>query len=267
MGVISCYKLVDISFQLIGYSMRPAPVAGGTVLTIIAIIAYYIGPSLLSQSAHSFITSMTSGNGANSIYLLHEMGYPRLSVVIAGFQYGMIATAWVGIGLVTFGLVAKKASKPISVKLVGDEHPSGLNSTPDQVAKPETHGKQAGNQVGLEVVNNVLTKLETQLKDIKTGYENHRQIIEDEKNALEQKERERMAKIISAGEVLIKEITPDRFEERVRYYVGLKNDETGQPIDLSLLADKFNKMKKMLDSKGKSDLTSSEFDSFKRFLD
>ncbi|NHI02675.1 hypothetical protein DYY67_0714 [Candidatus Nitrosotalea sp. TS] len=91
--------------------------------------------------------------------------------------------------------------------------------------------------------------------------------MEDEKNNLEQRERERMAKIIATGEVLIKEITPDKFEERLKYYIGLKNDETGQPIDLSLLAEKFEKMKKMLDSRGRSDLTPNEFDSFKRFLD
>ena len=80
------------------------------------------------------------------------------------------------------------------------------------------------------------------------GYEDHRQQIESERIELEQKERERLAKIISAGEVLTQEIARDRFNDRVKYYVELKNEVTGKPVDLSLLAAKFNKMRKTMSS-------------------
>ncbi|HZS74153.1 MAG TPA: hypothetical protein VFA69_06585, partial [Candidatus Nitrosotalea sp.] len=90
--------------------------------------------------------------------------------------------------------------------------------------------------------------------------------IENEKKKLEQKQREKLAKIIATGEVLIKEITPDKFEERIEHYVELKNAETGQLVDLSLLAEKFAKMKKKMDSTD-ANYTPSEFESMKRFLD
>ena len=250
--------------------MRLGWAVGGIALATISIISYFYGPGFLSQAAHNFVSSMTGGNSVSSVTMLHQMGYPHLSVVIAAFQYLSIGLIFTGACFVAFGMVAKKVSKPMVVKVVADEQSS--ESQPDlQQKKPrvtKTAQASSGNeQVSFEVVNDVLTKLETQLNDIKTGYENHKQTIEEEKRELEQKERERMAKIISTGEILIKEITPNKFEERVKYYVGLKNDETGQPIDLSLLAEKFEKMKKMLDSRGTSDLTSSEFDSFRRFLE
>ncbi|MDE1829300.1 MAG: hypothetical protein KGI25_03150 [Thaumarchaeota archaeon] len=249
--------------------MRRGWIIGGTVLSIVSIPAYYFSPEYISQAAHSFVSSMTSGNSASSASMLHQMGYPHLSVVIAAIQYLLIGTAWAGIGFVAYGLVAKKKTKPMVVKLVAEQTFDESNMSPVQSSKTSKTAQtnQGNEQVSSEVVTDVLTKLETQLTDIKKGYENHKQMIEAEKKTLEQKERERMAKIITTGEVLIKEITPDKFEERVKYYVGLKNEETGQPIDLSLLAEKFEKMKKIFDSKGSSDLTSSEFDSFRRFLE
>lgn len=249
--------------------MRLVPVIGGAILTMISIPSYYFAPDFLKQWAHSFVISMTNGNGLGGSNLLHQMGYPHLSVIIAAFQYFLMGLAWTGIGFVAYGLVAKKkATKAITVKLIPDELQQEVSPHVEQgPGSGQSQSKPNGGQVGVEAVNNVLTKLEDQLKDIKTGYENHKQIIEEEKKNLEQKERERMAKIIAAGEVLIKEISPDMFEDRVRYYIGLKNIETGQPTDLSLLAEKFGKMKKMFDSKGRGDMTSSEFDSFKRFLD
>jgi hypothetical protein len=246
--------------------MKLGLVIGGAVLAIFSIPSYYYVPIVLTIWARNFVATMTGGNLFNSVGTLHQMGYPHLSVIIAVAQYLFIGTAWTGIGLVAYGLVAKK-SKPMVVKLVAeqsfDESLSGLQHN---ISK-NTQTNLNNDAVSSQVVNDVLTNLETQLNDIKKGYENHRQEIEEEKRNLEQKERERMAKIIAAGEVLIKEITPNKFEERLKYYIGLKNDETGQPIDLSLLAEKFEKMKKMSDSRGRSDLTPNEFDSFKRFLD
>lgn len=40
-----------------------------------------------------------------------------------------------------------------------------------------------------ETVNGILGKLENELKDMKTGYEEHKQKIETEKKKLEQKQR------------------------------------------------------------------------------
>ena len=248
--------------------MRLGWVIGGAVLAILSIPAYYYSPAYISQSAHSFVVSMAGSNAASSSSMLHQMGYPHLSVVISAIQYLLIGAVWTGIGLVAYGLAAKKKPKPMVVKLVGEQPPNEQDhGTPKENSKPPKATGPASEQAPSEVVNDVLTKLESQLTDIKKGYENHKQMIENEKRGLEQKERERMARIISTGEVLIKEITPDKFEERVRHYIGLKNEDTGQPIDLSLLAEKFEKMKKMFDSKGKNDLSPGEFDSFRRFLD
>ncbi|MGI0017360.1 MAG: hypothetical protein ACREA1_01475, partial [Nitrosotalea sp.] len=167
-----------------------------------------------------------------------------------------------------FGVLAKKAPKAISVKLVADEpfkelHVGG-QSVGSKTTKNAPHPEQS--KVMLDSVNDVLGKLENELKDMKTGYEDHKQKIESEKKKLEQKQREKLAKIIATGEVLIKEITPDKFEERITHYVELKNTETGQLVDLSLLAEKFAKMKKKMDS-ASNDYTPSEFESMKRFLD
>ena len=250
--------------------MRFGWTIGGIILAIISIISYFYAPNFLSQAARNFVSSMTGGNAMSSVSMLHQMGYPHLSVVIAATEYLLIGLIFTGICFTTFGMMAKKISKPMVVKVVAEEQFVESRSDSKQKSSKKTKTAQTNSdneQVSFEVVNDVLTKLETQLKDIKTGYENHKQTIEDEKKNLEQKERERMAKIIATGEVLIKEITPDKFEERVKYYIGLKNDETDQPIDLSLLAEKFEKMKKVLDSRGTSDLTSSEFDSFRRFLE
>ena len=248
--------------------MRLVPVIGGAVLTIISIPSYYYAPHFLSQTIHTFVASMMGGNTIGGASMLRQMGYPPMSVIISMFQYLLIGLSWTGIGFVAFGLVTKKVSKPIAVKVVEDEQDEKHHSNRQQTSSKTLKMVQtdAGNeQEGFEVVNNVLTKLETQLKDIKTGYENHKQTIEDEKKNLEQKERERMAKIIAAGEILIKEITPDKFEERVKHYVGL-NNESGQPVDLSLLAEKFETMKKMLYSKDKNNFAQDEYDGFRRFL-
>ncbi len=250
--------------------MRPVWLIGGIVLAVVSIPSYYYAPNFLTQAARNFVSSMTAGNSLSSVSMLHQMGYPHLSVVIAAIQYLLIGLVFTGICFAIFGFLAKKRSNPMTLKIVSNEQheESHVDSQQKKSTPTKIEQTNSGNeQVSFEVVNDVLSKLETQLKDIKTGYENHKHTMEEEKRNLEQRERERMAKIITTGEILIKEITPDRFEERAKYYIELKNDETGQPIDLSLLAEKFETMKKRLDSNGKSDLTSSEFDSFRKFLE
>jgi hypothetical protein len=49
--------------------------------------------------------------------------------------------------------------------------------------------------------------------------------------------------------------------------VDLKNGETGKPIDLSLLAEKFSKMKKVMSPADEFYPSSNEFGNEKRFLD
>lgn len=188
--------------------------------------------------------------------------------VIFILQYLIIGLGVAGVGLMIFGVVAKKAPKAISVKLVTDESFKELHIGGQSLGAKTTKNPPniEPSKVMFDSVNDVLGKLENELKDMKTGYEDHKQKIESEKKKLEQRQREKLAKIIATGEVLIKEITPDKFEERIVYYVELKNEETGQLVDLSLLAEKFAKMKQKMDSTDKN-YTPSEFESMKRFLD
>lgn len=248
--------------------MRLILVITGIVLAMFSIPAYYYLPHILSDMIHSFVGSM-SGGSINGASMLRQMGYPSMHQVLSILQYSLIGLEIAGVGLMMFGLVAKKAPKSISVKLVTDEPFAELHiggqSRGSKTMKRAPNIEQ--DKVMFEAVNDVLGKLETELKDMKTGYEDHKQKIENEKKKLEQRQREQLAKIIATGEVLIKEIKPDRFEERIRYYVELKNEETGQPVDLSLLAEKFAKMKKTLDSTDKSYISPREFENMKRFLD
>jgi hypothetical protein len=247
--------------------MRFVLVIAGMLLTILSVPMHYYLPPILSTVIHSFVGSMSLGN-VNSVSMLRQMGYPSMHQVLSVLQYLIIGTGVAGVGLVMFGLIAKKAPKTISVKLVTDEslkelHIGGQSlGSKTMKSMPNTEPSK----VMFETVNDVLGKLETELKDMKTGYEDHRQKIETEKKKLEQRQREKLAKIIATGEVLIKEIAPDNFEERIKHYVELKNAETGQPVDLSLLAEKFAKMKQKMDSADKN-YTPSEFESMKRFLD
>jgi hypothetical protein len=247
--------------------MRLVLVIAGMLLAIISVPMYYYFPPAVSTATHSFIASVSVGN-MNSVTMLRQMGYPSIHQVLFILQYLIIGAGVAGLGLTMFGLVVKKASKAISVKLVTDESFKELRiggqSMGSKTMKNSPNAEQAN--VMFDSVNDVLGKLENELKDMKTGYEDHKQKIENEKKKLEQRQREKLAKIIATGEVLIKEITPDRFEEKVAHYVELKNAETGQLVDLSLLAEKFAKMKQKLDSTDKN-YTPSEFESMKRFLD
>jgi len=191
-----------------------------------------------------------SGGNMNGASMLRQMGYPSLHQVMPIFQYSIVGLAVVGLGMIPFGMFTKKTLKFRSVKLVTSEPYEEL-----RIESPSLDTTKKGSQSDVinekttnGAVNDVLTKLETELKEMKMGYEDHRQQIEVEKMELEQKERERLAKIIAAGEILTKEIAQNRFNDRVKYYVDLKNEVTGKPVDLSLLAAKFNRMRKTMGS-------------------
>lgn len=246
--------------------MRLVLVIAGMLLTIISIPLHSYLPPVLTNAMHSFISSMSIGN-MNSVSMLRQMGYPSMHQVIFVLQYMIIGMGVAGAGLMLFGVMAKKAPKAISVKLVTDEPLKELHIGGQSLGSKATKSTPSPEQAKIfDSVNDVLGKLEGELKDMKMGYEDHKQKIESEKKKLEQRQREKLAKIIATGEVLIKEITPDRFEERIEHYVELKNTETGQLVDLSLLAEKFAKMKKKMDS-ADATYTPSEFESMKRFLD
>lgn len=247
--------------------MRLVLVIAGMLLTIVSIPLHTYLPPVLSNVIHSFVSSMSLGN-TNSVSMLRQMGYPSMHQVLIIFQYLIIGMGVAGGGIMLFGLLAKKPQKAISVKLVTDESLKELHIGGPSLGTQKMKNIQntEPSKVIFDSVNDVLGKLETELKDMKSGYEDHKQKIESEKKKLEQKQREKLAKIISTGEVLIKEITPDSFEERIKYYVELKSPETGQPVDLSLLAEKFAKMKQKMDSTDKS-YTPDDFESMKRFLD
>ena len=246
--------------------MRLVLVIAGMLLTIISIPLHSYLPPVLTNAMHSFISSMSIGN-MNSVSMLRQMGYPSMHQVIFVLQYMIIGMGVAGAGLMLFGVMAKKAPKAISVKLVTDEPLKELHIGGQSLGSKATKSTPSPEQAKMfDSVNDVLGKLEGELKDMKMGYEDHKQKIESEKKKLEQRQREKLAKIIATGEVLIKEITPDRFEERIEHYIELKNAETGQLVDLSLLAEKFAKMKKKMDS-ADANYTPSEFESMKRFLD
>lgn len=229
--------------------MRLGLVIIGIFLVMVSIPSYYYAPAYLTASVHSFIGSMSGGN-MNTASMLRQMGYPSLHQVMPIFQYSLVGLAVVGLGMAAFGVMAK-APKFRSVKLVTSEQFGELridSQSFDSKTKKEPQSSAGNEKETTGAVNDVLTKLETELKQMKMGYEDHRQQIESERIELEQKERERLAKIISAGEILTQEIARDRFNDRVKYYVELKNEVTGKPVDLSLLAAKFNKMRKTMGS-------------------
>ena len=84
------YKQVDIRFGFIWYRMRFVPVTAGALLAIISIPAYYYSPSILTNTVHAFIGSLSNGNTINAAGMLHQMGYPPLHQVILIFQYLLI---------------------------------------------------------------------------------------------------------------------------------------------------------------------------------
>ena len=249
--------------------MRLEVVIAGIFLVLISIPSYYYAPHYLTVSVHSFVGSMSGGN-VNSASMLRQMGYPSLHEIMPIFQYSLVGLAVVGIGMVIFGWVAKKVPKAISIKLVTNEPIEDLYinaQSPSSKSKKEIRSDNGNDKTMAGAVTDVLSKLENELKDMKMGYEDHKQQIEYEKMKLEQKERERLANIIATGELLTKEIASNEFADRVKYYVDLKNGETGKPIDLSLLAEKFSKMKKVMSPADEFYTSPNEFENEKRFLD
>lgn len=246
--------------------MRPILVITGVLLVMFSIPSYYYSPQYLTNTAHSFISSMSGGN-MNSASMLRQMGYPSLHQVIPMVQYMIVGLAVAGAGIAMFGVVAKKVSKSISVKLVADDEIGELYLS-KQSRGSSTHNSQstAKNDAMFQATNDVLSKLETELKEMKTGYQDHRHTIENEKRKLEQKKREKLAKVIVAGEIITKEISRDKFDERVRYYVEMTNKETGQLIDLSLLAEKFAKMKQTISSM-EENINPTDLENVKKLLD
>ena len=249
--------------------MRIELVIIGIFLVMISIPSYYYAPSYLTASIHSFIGSMSGGSSAGGTSMLRQMGYPSLHQIMPIFQYSLLGLAVVGLGMTIFGMMAKKIRKSVSVKLVTNEpieeelymHAPQLSGSK---SKKGIRSDPGNDKAMVGAVNDVLTKLENELKDMKMGYEDHKQQIEFEKMKLERKERERLANIIATGELLTKEIGSSEFADRVKHYVELKNRETGKPVDLSLLAEKFNKMRKIM---GFTEINASanEFDTEKRF--
>jgi len=246
--------------------MQIALVVVGLMLSILSIPAYYNSPHFLSDAEHKFIGSMSGGN-MNTASMLRQMGYPSMHQVIPILQYSLIGVGVAGIGLAMFGIVAKKRPKSVPVKLVADK---SLEESPitDSSRRPETMKdikSDTGNKVMYEAVDDILGKLETELEKMRTSYEDHKLKTENEENKFEQRERKQMAKIIATGEVLKKEVTPDQFGERIKYYVELKNEKTGQPVDLSLLAEKFAKIRKTTEFDD-SYITKTEFKTIKKSL-
>jgi hypothetical protein len=100
------------------------------------------------------------------------------------FQYSLVGLAVAGLGMIAFGMVAKKTPKFRSVKLVTSEPFGELrieSQSLDSKAKKEPQFSTGNEKETVGVVNDVLTKLETELKEMKMGYEDHRQQIESER--------------------------------------------------------------------------------------
>lgn len=116
---------------------------------------------------------------------------------------------------------------------------SRAGSTGAGMQKP-TYGS-AGETV--TIPKEELDTLKSSLDTIKTEWESEKKSLQKKKEEIALKQRTEQAKIIANGEVFLKEITIDKVDERVKKYVELKDTE-GKLVDLSLLAEKFNTMKK-----------------------
>ncbi len=100
--------------------MRLVLVIAGMLLTIISVPMHSYLPPVLSSMTHSFVSTMSVGN-TNSVSMLRQMGYPSMHQVLFILQYMIIGMGVAGVGLMIFGVMAKKAPKAISIKLVTDE--------------------------------------------------------------------------------------------------------------------------------------------------
>lgn len=121
----------------------------------------------------------------------------------------------------------------------------------------------AGEQqtVMIEVPKKEYEELQSIVKTVSTDFEALKKENEEKEKALAIKQRTEDARIIAEGEILTKEVPADKFEERVKFYVGLKKAKDSEElVDLSLLAEKFKKM-----FKSKTLGSSREFTEDERF--
>src|SRR5690349_19258365 len=103
--------------------MRTVLVMVGVCLIFVSIPGYLDTPNFISQTIHSYSSTMTGSiPGTSGGSILHQMGYPSRTVVIPMIQYSFIGLAVAGIGITVFGAVAKKIPGQVTVKLVADEN-------------------------------------------------------------------------------------------------------------------------------------------------
>ena len=105
----------------------------------------------------------------------------------------------------------------------------------------------SGNKQTLEIHKEIEDKLakfeviEKENTDNKTALAAIKKEREDEKAKIAQSKREELALIIANGEILTKEYPEDKLNERKKFWIELKGED-GTLKDISLLADKFQKM-------------------------
>lgn len=115
-----------------------------------------------------------------------------------------------------------------------------------------TYGSQGETEM-VQVSKTDLLTLQTELANIKTTVEAREKEFEEKERSFESKQRAIYAKTIAQGEAFTKEITPDKIDERTKFWMEFK-DGTGNLADLSLLATKYEGMKsRTYGSSGKSD--------------
>jgi dsDNA-specific endonuclease/ATPase MutS2 len=116
----------------------------------------------------------------------------------------------------------------------------------DANSKIKTLGADGSKQI-MEIPKEVeekLSKFDTIEKENienKKALEAIKKEREDEKAKIAQAKREEMATIIANGEIITKEYPEDKINERKKFWTELKGED-GQLKDISLLAEKFQKM-------------------------
>lgn len=136
------------------------------------------------------------------------------------------------------------------VDLTPEEMMKEINTVKAELEKAQNQIKTLGANGGqvLELPQEIKEKLENfdvikkESEETKTQLNELIKKTEAEKAEAEAKERLKMAEIITNGEILTKEITDDKKDERVKYWFELKDEKSGQLKDISLLAEKFMKM-------------------------
>jgi hypothetical protein len=90
----------------------------GTSLILLAFPAYTILPSLMINEANK----LTGGNSRSVLTeaMLAQMGIPSIDTVIKFTKYCTIGLAVAGLGIIVFGIIAKKVPKQSAVKIATD---------------------------------------------------------------------------------------------------------------------------------------------------